>query len=344
MKFVLVYALMFSLFLCQSSAEQEMNKDMRHNGNAWFRFGPALIDCAQSARCDWWDGKDIRRVIVTDRDDLLQIKAFVRTNFHRKFDYSPLVPEQIGNYMCVNAIALYNSIQPSSPSKSDRDSFIPLVTSNNFILPIQRDNVIIHIPIAQTIEYLDLVKGIASQVKEKTLKSQAKISEFPFSSSPLSGLDGMNKGLQSNGTRWFWFGLGLIDCAQSARCAWHDGKETRVMIVTDKKDLARIKAFAEKNFQWRLGQSPIVPEYHDVVYANAISFYNIPQSLSQDDQSLSEDNLIIHIPLSSQTTVERDEIVTEYHNLMREIENPKEKDSPNEGESQPKKKQWFLLW
>ncbi|MCL1920296.1 MAG: hypothetical protein FWG50_04335 [Kiritimatiellaeota bacterium] len=314
MKFVLIYILMIPFFLHSSPAEQVADENVIHNGNAWFRFGPALIDCAKSARCSWWEGADDRgMVVVTDKEDLSQLKAFVRENFYGKLDYAPVAPEQ-GSYFYATAIALYDSAQPPAPDKSG-----------------DGNSLIVHIPFGQTMgnrhieikkEYLDLVKRIDSRTKEQSGKNRKGTGSIAGFSPPYSGLDGKNNGQRWNGIAWFWFGQALVDCAQSARCSWQDGENIKEVMVTGKEGLSLIKAFAKENFQWRLGNSPIVPEHQNVVYANAISLYNVSPPLFKDGQSPSADNLIIHIPLSPQTTVGRDEIIMGYQDLMRKIDAP----------------------
>jgi len=316
--------LMFPLFLFPAPLPSRGEPDeKRHNGNAWFRFGPVLIDCAQSARYCWWDGERMRVFVVTDAEDVSQIKAFVSRKICGSLNYSRSNPRE-GSYICVSVIELHDSV-PLSKKPADKSA--------------NGSNLIVTVPIALTEEgYLELIYGIASRTKGKPGKNWEDPRGTLGLSSSYTGMDGNYKGLRWNESGWFWFGRGLINCTQSARCSWLDGEEARVVTVTNKTDLLKIKAFAWNNFQFRFGQGPIDPEYRDVVYTNSISFYNIPLPLPQGDQPLPDDNLIIHIPLSSQTTVERDEIITEYHNLMREIANPKEQDNP------PKKRKWFLLW
>jgi len=127
-----------------------------------------------------------------------------------------------------------------------------------------------------------------------------------------------------NGTSWFWFGQAVIDCAQSAECSFGYGEEhgeEEEIVITDQEDLTQIKAFVKKHFFEKFGFSPTIPDGgRNIRYVNVIILYSIP--LSPDDESPHYEEVLVHIPISSQTTEgQYDGVVKEYHELIKAILN-----------------------
>ena len=330
--------LIFPLILWSSPVAQVSTPEIRCNGMDWFQVGSASIDCAQSARFFFHDEKSIIVLPVRDPSELLKIKTFVKEHFYPNFAYSPTEENTKSGYV-FNAIALYDNVQSLSPKRSPSEN-----------------NLIVHVPLSPKTmdnrsgiekEYRDLITAIISQTKKTPVGGKEKKGgpmELGFRLPPVPArfdsegtISVEDRGMKSNGMDWFWFGPGLINCAQSARCVWRDEEDIREIAVTNKVDLSRIKLFAVQNFSMKFGSSPIAPKYGDTTHERIMSFYKSAQPPFHDNQSSSEDNLILHIPITSQTKGGNDDIDKEYYELMESITNPAKENSA-------KKKRWWHIF
>jgi len=129
-----------------------------------------------------------------------------------------------------------------------------------------------------------------------------------------------------NGTSWFWFGQAVIDSAQSAVCSfWYGlehGEESEEIVVVNQDDLFQIKAFVGKRFFKQFDFSPVKPDHRSIRYENTITLYST--RVKPDGELPIYDKVLVHIPISDQTTGgQYDDIVKEYHGLIKSITNKK---------------------
>jgi len=140
--------------------------------------------------------------------------------------------------------------------------------------------------------------------------------------------------IKPNGISWFWFGQAVVDSAQSAVCFFEDEErdEEQQIIVMNREDLSRIKAFVRGTFFEKFDFSPIFPEYLSLRYRNVIRLYSVRRQ-PNDESPDYYDKVLVHIPISEQTTGEQyDDIVKEYHDLIKSIKKT------------PKKRTWWQIF